>query len=143
MSIRLGKCISGKYAKELFDKESLERSREMSDRLSHGHFIMKCRECGTVIMQCRCATKDKEIRLSICDDCAKKTPSLDAIRNEPDAIRGDFGEAAKRERLRDQFAMAALQGSELRLWSGNDPSLLDRIAARAYKVADAMLEARG
>lgn len=34
-----------------------------------GHFKLICKECQTVISQCRCPAPDKEIRYSICDTC--------------------------------------------------------------------------
>jgi hypothetical protein len=37
------------------------------------HFIEKCRECGAVISQCRCPSKDKEVRFGLCDDCKEAT----------------------------------------------------------------------
>lgn len=36
------------------------------------HFIEKCKLCGAVINQCRCPSKDKEIRYGVCVACAKK-----------------------------------------------------------------------
>jgi hypothetical protein len=33
------------------------------------HYIEYCRICGIVIATCRCASKDKEVRYSICDKC--------------------------------------------------------------------------
>lgn len=34
-----------------------------------GHYIEKCKWCGTVIGQCRCADPDKPITLSVCKEC--------------------------------------------------------------------------
>ncbi len=36
-----------------------------------GHFIMRCKECDTVISQCRCMDCNKEIRYGICAKCDK------------------------------------------------------------------------
>ncbi len=36
---------------------------------THGHYIELCRECGTVISQCRCMNPTKETRYGICDAC--------------------------------------------------------------------------
>ena len=33
------------------------------------HFIERCQNCGIVINQCRCPSKDKEERWSLCEDC--------------------------------------------------------------------------
>lgn len=30
------------------------------------HKIIKCKHCGTVIMQCRCPSKEKDVELSDC-----------------------------------------------------------------------------
>ena len=37
-----------------------------------GHFITRCSKCGKVIAQCRCPSKDKEERFTICDECKYK-----------------------------------------------------------------------
>ena len=45
-----------------------------------GHFIEKCRECGTVISQCRCMSKDKTVRYGICNKCKEKdTPKKEPV----------------------------------------------------------------
>ena len=36
------------------------------------HFIRKCSECGTVICQCRCPSKDKTVEYAVCDECKAK-----------------------------------------------------------------------
>ncbi len=36
-----------------------------------GHFITRCKECDTVINQCRCFDHSKELRYDICDNCKK------------------------------------------------------------------------
>lgn len=36
------------------------------------HYIIKCKICSTVISQCRCMAKDKEVRLAICAECKEK-----------------------------------------------------------------------
>lgn len=33
------------------------------------HFIEKCKECGKVIIQCRCPDPNKKVILSTCEDC--------------------------------------------------------------------------
>jgi hypothetical protein len=40
--------------------------------MSAGHFIEKCKECGTVINQCRCPSKEKVITYNICSKCENK-----------------------------------------------------------------------
>ena len=35
----------------------------------NGHFIARCGFCGVVIAQCRCPSKDKTVRHSVCDNC--------------------------------------------------------------------------
>lgn len=37
-----------------------------------GHKIVKCRVCGRIVAQCRCAMPDKPIELVTCDTCAQK-----------------------------------------------------------------------
>jgi len=37
------------------------------------HFIEKCESCTTVISQCRCPSKDKEVRYSKCEKCKNPT----------------------------------------------------------------------
>lgn len=36
------------------------------------HFILKCRKCGVVIAQCRCADPYKEVEYTLCEDCKNK-----------------------------------------------------------------------
>lgn len=38
----------------------------------NGHYIEKCRECGTVVSQCRCPARDKVERLVTCENCKTK-----------------------------------------------------------------------
>ena len=38
----------------------------------NNHYIKKCKECGTVVSQCRCYDKNKPIILVICDKCKEK-----------------------------------------------------------------------
>lgn len=33
------------------------------------HFKTLCKECGKVVNTCRCPSKDKEIKYSICQEC--------------------------------------------------------------------------
>ena len=35
------------------------------------HFKVECKDCGTVITQCRCPSKDKETRYDLCASCTK------------------------------------------------------------------------
>lgn len=44
--------------------------------MSHNHVIIKCRECGIIIAQCRCAKKDKEVIYQLCSECQKKVDKL-------------------------------------------------------------------
>lgn len=39
-----------------------------------GHFILKCSECGKILMQCRCPSLDKPVIYKVCDDCTDKKP---------------------------------------------------------------------
>ena len=39
--------------------------------MTHEHFIEKCKDCDKIISQCRCISKDKEIKYSICEKCIK------------------------------------------------------------------------
>jgi hypothetical protein len=36
------------------------------------HFIVKCKNCGSIISQCRCMDLNKTVRYSTCDKCANK-----------------------------------------------------------------------
>lgn len=40
------------------------------------HFIEKCESCTTVITQCRCPSKDKEVRYSRCEKCKAAAPRV-------------------------------------------------------------------
>ena len=35
------------------------------------HFIELCKSCGNVISQCRCPSKDKEVRYGLCEVCQR------------------------------------------------------------------------
>lgn len=37
--------------------------------MSHNHRIIKCRECDTVIGQCRCMKVDKMVVYELCNKC--------------------------------------------------------------------------
>lgn len=39
--------------------------------MSHGHIKIVC-NCGAIISQCRCMSKDKPIQIAVCDKCRKK-----------------------------------------------------------------------
>jgi len=42
--------------------------------MSHsGHFKQVCKECGTVVSQCRCPALDKRVDMVVCDVCLHKT----------------------------------------------------------------------
>ena len=45
------------------------------------HFIEKCSGCDCVISQCRCPSKDKEIRYSLCKNCAANKEKVKACEN--------------------------------------------------------------
>jgi len=36
---------------------------------SGGHYKKVCERCGTIISQCRCPSKDKQIVFGVCDKC--------------------------------------------------------------------------
>ena len=38
----------------------------------HSHEIIKCEKCGDAIAQCRCFSKDKPVRYSVCEQCKQK-----------------------------------------------------------------------
>lgn len=38
-----------------------------------GHHILKCKECGEVISECKCLTNEKPTYYDICDKCLKIT----------------------------------------------------------------------
>lgn len=44
----------------------------------HTHFIEECVECGAVIAQCRCMSKDKRTDYGICQKCKE----LQAVKDE-------------------------------------------------------------
>ena len=37
-----------------------------------GHYIELCKYCGDVVSQCRCPSKDKEVRYGVCNKCKDK-----------------------------------------------------------------------
>lgn len=42
-------------------------------RMMHNHIIVKCKECGIIIRQCRCMGEGKTIELDMCDECINKS----------------------------------------------------------------------
>jgi hypothetical protein len=51
------------------------------------HYIEKCRACGTVMGQCRCMSKDKTVRLSLCGRCkAARAETLRTAAAVDDAV---------------------------------------------------------
>ena len=60
------------------------------------HFIEKCYECKAIISQCRCPSKDKELRWGICDDC-KKEPMFEGVIAKEGGICGSLGHRWSRE----------------------------------------------
>lgn len=50
------------------------------------HYIEKCRECGVVISQCRCADKDKDVRWGICEECQEELDSLIPINRDSEEV---------------------------------------------------------
>jgi hypothetical protein len=40
------------------------------------HYIKKCKECQTVIGQCRCPAENKFVEWAVCEKCSQKTDSL-------------------------------------------------------------------
>ncbi len=40
------------------------------------HFIKLCKECGKIISQCRCPSKDKTKIYSVCEDCKREKTKL-------------------------------------------------------------------
>jgi hypothetical protein len=44
------------------------------------HFIEKCKWCGVVISQCRCADLNKPVRFSICGECQSKPPDIEHLK---------------------------------------------------------------
>lgn len=49
--------------------------------MAGNHFKTVCSECGTIIEQCRCMDKNKEVRKGVCDTCKKK--QQDAKKSDP------------------------------------------------------------
>jgi hypothetical protein len=45
-----------------------------------GHFIEKCKWCGVVISQCRCADLNKPVKFSICGECQSKPPDIEHLK---------------------------------------------------------------
>ncbi len=37
-----------------------------------GHFIVKCRDCGITISQCRCMSGNKIVTFGVCEGCLNK-----------------------------------------------------------------------
>ena len=58
------------------------------------HHIEKCKHCGTVIQQCRCGFS-KEVRYSVCAECAKKGESKMKVKKKPVVVdaRGPIKES--------------------------------------------------
>ena len=48
------------------------------------HFVTKCKYCGVIINQCRCISKDKEVKYATCGTCAQKLANgeIKTINNE-------------------------------------------------------------
>lgn len=44
------------------------------------HFIEKCIDCNIVISQCRCPSKDKQLRLTVCVHCQKHRDTIEACK---------------------------------------------------------------
>jgi len=40
--------------------------------MSHQHHCIKCKVCGIIVSQCRCADKNKTVRLVVCTECELK-----------------------------------------------------------------------
>jgi hypothetical protein len=50
---------------------------EPKDKTHSGrHVIVKCKVCGTVVMQCRCWDNNKEVRLITCPDCEENDDGI-------------------------------------------------------------------
>lgn len=43
------------------------------------HFIEKCTDCGTIISQCRCPSKEKVTILSKCTSCDEKRKKIEEL----------------------------------------------------------------
>lgn len=37
--------------------------------MNGGHFVIKCKECGAVIAQCRCPDPNKPVKYEVCEKC--------------------------------------------------------------------------
>lgn len=81
----------------------------------NGHYIQKCRICGTVISQCRCPSKDKEERWGYCEKCAEtarvfgppvQRPGLLTFDADLGRRRQDHGEAIATAATPDEYARA-------------------------------------
>ena len=46
------------------------------------HYIAKCKECKTVISQCRCMDHNKLTEWVVCDNCQKGTKKKRKKKNE-------------------------------------------------------------
>ena len=46
------------------------------------HFIEKCKECGTVISQCRCMDQNKRVILNTCESCKEKAKRVEQEKKE-------------------------------------------------------------
>lgn len=64
-------------------------------QVSHSHFIEECTECGAVISQCRCASKDKRHDYGICQKCKGLRANFEDMKNRNKMLR------AENARLRD------------------------------------------
>ena len=63
--------------------------------MAHGHQRVLCKECDTVITQCRCMSRDKITEYSTCDKC-KIAIAEGAITMLPD-IKQQLRESLARE----------------------------------------------
>lgn len=52
--------------------------------MSHGHYKKVCKDCGTIISQCRCM-KEKTIIEATCDKC--KAAALDIVPSTKQQLR--------------------------------------------------------
>ena len=49
------------------------KTEERTNLMSHG--IIKCSECGKVILQCRCIEGHKNVTYQVCDECKTNPPA--------------------------------------------------------------------
>ena len=42
------------------------------------HFKDVCKECGTVVRQCRCFNASKSVTLVVCDECKKREENAES-----------------------------------------------------------------